>query len=177
MEMKRLKLRLRSVLRTPEGGLDQGQTSGAYQIMSELSKGGAWAGCSLVQMSLQRLPWAADFFSSPPPTRRPAYIILIPWLYCFVRCLQPETVWIHLALYPSWSPILRLDPMLNSGSEKPLGLYPGTSLIGARFFPSLMKGDQALLWSNIFLATVCFSSHQFPSCPGYPVFSGTPRCM
>lgn len=130
--------------------------------------------CSLVQISLQCLPWAVDFFSSPPPTRRPASIKLIPWLYSFVHCLYPETVWIHLALYPSRSPMLPLDPMLNSGSEKSLGLYPGTSLISARFFPSLMKGGQALLWSNIFLATVCFLPTTLLHAPGILCSPGHP---
>lgn len=58
--------------------------------------------------------------------------------------------------------LLISHPTPNSGSEKSLGLYPGTGLSSARFFPALVKGDQAVLWSTS-------SGHWLSSFPTTPL--------
>lgn len=80
------------------------------------------------------------------PTRRPTSIKLKSLAVLLCSLFTSWNSMVLLALYPSWSPMLHLDSVANSDSEKSLGLYLGTSLITARFFPVLMK-DQTLLWS------------------------------
>lgn len=86
------------------------------------------------------------------------------WQSCSVHFLYPELAWYAWLFIPLWSPMLSLDLMPNSGSEKPLGTLLGTSLISAWFSQLPRKGikhcfDQYLFGNGLLLSTTLLHTH------------------